>query len=162
MDKEVLIEMIENKLSQREIAEKVGKSQTTVRHWLKKYGLSTRYLKKPRDKTHYCYQCGEDNPENFYGNDKQVCAKCHNKRVIKLGKEKREYAIKQLGGECKSCGYNKYNPSLDIHHLDPNKKDSNFSSLRGWSLERIDKEIEGCILLCKNCHAAHHAGLLDI
>ena len=162
MEKELLVSLIEQKLTQREIADKVNKSQTTVRHWLNKYDLSTNYQKKPRGKIHYCYECGETNPEKFYGKMKEICGDCHNKRTIKKGIEKREYAIEKLGGECKSCGYKEHSCSLDIHHIDPSKKDSNFSSLRGWSLERIDREIENCLLLCKNCHAAHHAGLLDL
>jgi predicted HNH restriction endonuclease len=34
--------------------------------------------------------------------------------------------------------------------------------MRGWSWEHITKELEKCVLLCKNCHAAVHAGLLKI
>jgi predicted HNH restriction endonuclease len=32
--------------------------------------------------------------------------------------------------------------------------------MRGWSWESILIELKKCILLCKNCHAAYHAGLL--
>jgi hypothetical protein len=60
--------------------------------------------------------------------------------------------------KCSSCGYDKYKEALDIHHLDPKIKDKNFSSMRGWSIDRITNELKNCILLCKNCHTAYHCG----
>jgi hypothetical protein len=49
--------------------------------------------------------------------------------------------------------------ALDIHHVDPKKKDPDFKRMRGWAWDRIKNELDKCMLLCKNCHAAHHAGL---
>lgn len=48
--------------------------------------------------------------------------------------------------------------SLDIHHEDPATKDPDFVHRYGWSFDRLMAEIVGCILLCKNCHQAHHSG----
>ena len=160
MEKELLLDLIEQGMTQREISEEIGKSQTTVTYWLKKHNLSTKHNKQPREKKHRCYKCGDEDPENFYGDDKVVCKTCHNDRVSKAGRDKRAYAIEKLGGKCVACGFDKYQCSLDIHHLDPKKKDPNFNSLRGWSLNRIDNEIKHCTILCKNCHAAHHNGLI--
>jgi hypothetical protein len=162
MEREVLIDLINQNFTQREICVKLGKSHTSIRYWLKKFGLSTNNSQKPREKLHLCNQCGETEPNKFYGNDKYVCGKCHNNRVMTNGKVKRDYAIKKLGGVCKICGFSKYKCSLDIHHLYPEIKDSNFRSMRCWSIERIDKEIEHCVLLCKNCHSAHHNGLVEL
>jgi 5-methylcytosine-specific restriction endonuclease McrA len=77
---------------------------------------------------------------------------------LNLGNEKRKYAIDQLGGKCSVCGYSKYIGAIDIHHIDPSKKDDKFCGLRGWSKERILKEIQNCVALCKNCHAEAHNG----
>jgi hypothetical protein len=162
MEREILIDLINQNLTQREISEQLGKSQTTIRYWLNKFSLTTTNLQKPREKLHYCHKCGETNSNNFYGNDKHICGKCHNNRVMNAGKEKRDYAIEQLGSSCKICGFNEYKCSLDIHHLDPKTKDSNFKSMRGWSIKRIDKEIQHCVLLCKNCHSAYHNGLVEL
>ena len=63
---------------------------------------------------------------------------------------------------CMVCCYEKYTGSLDIHHLDPKIKYKNFSCMRGWCKERILAEIEKCVLLCRNCHAEVHAGLIDL
>lgn len=105
-----------------------------------------------------CGTCQETDPSKFYGNKTRVCAKCHNEYTKALGKKKREYALNILGGKCVSCGFDKYPESLDIHHTDPKVKDSNFASMRGWSYSRIDKEVESCVLLCRNCHSAFHNG----
>ena len=41
MDKEILKKQINKGNSSRKIAESLGKSQTTVRYWLKKHNLKT-------------------------------------------------------------------------------------------------------------------------
>ena len=105
-----------------------------------------------------CKVCGETNIENFYGHKRKICGKCHNKYVLEKGRDKKEFARNMLGGKCSACGYSKYKESLDIHHVDPKIKDNNFSSMRGWSIERISNELKNCILLCKNCHTAYHCG----
>jgi len=111
---------------------------------------------------HNCRYCGEKDPTKFYGRRRDSCKICHNKDVLKRGQEKREWAITQLGGCCKLCGYKNYLGALDIHHIDPAMKDKNFTSMRGWSKERISKEIENCVALCKVCHVEVHAGVKKI
>ncbi len=160
MEKSVLQNYIELNYSTRKIAEVTNVSQTNVRHWLKKHGLKTTL--KPFNEQEYICDCGEANPENFYGRMKKTCSKCHNLRTGKTGKNNRLFAVKTLGGKCMTCGYSKYTGSLDIHHLDPNIKDKNFDCLRGWCKERILAEIEKCVLLCRNCHAEVHAGIIDL
>jgi hypothetical protein len=156
MDIYQLEKHVKNGMSTRDIAKKHKCSQSTVRYWLKKHGLRTSPKTKPA--LPYKCRCGETDPSKFYGRKKKVCAKCHNENVTKLGKEKRLEVIKMLGGQCVECKYNKYKCSLDVHHIDPNKKDPNFSSWRGWSMKKIEEEvISKCVLLCKNCHAALHA-----
>lgn len=162
MEKEELIKLIEQGLTQSEIAKELEKSTTTVVYWLEKYGLFTKNSQGPRVIKHNCYTCGEIDPLKFYGKDKKICSSCSSKRVADASREKRKYALEKLGNKCQSCGFDKYKCSLDIHHLDPSIKDENFRGMRGWSIERIDKEIQSCLLLCKNCHSAHHAGLLEL
>ncbi|QHR74940.1 hypothetical protein YP6_00168 [Escherichia phage YP-6] len=111
---------------------------------------------------HKCSRCGEEDPCKFYGHKKTICGKCHNEYTMNLGRQKRQYAVDKLGGKCINCGFDKWIVSLDIHHLDPKIKDSKFAQMRGWSLQRIDNEIKNCVLLCRNCHAAVHAGLLEL
>lgn len=104
----------------------------------------------------YKCKCGESNPEKFYGHKKQVCGKCHNEYTKTQQREKRRKAIQYLGGKCSKCGYSRCIAALDIHHLDSSVKDINFKSMRGWSWNRIENELQTCILLCSNCHAEEH------
>jgi hypothetical protein len=160
MDKNNLENYISLNYSTRKIAQLENKSQSTIRHWLKKYELKTSFSTFRIDK--YKCKCGQTNPEKFYGHKKSICADCHNEYTMNLGKNKKQSARKYLGGCCKICGFDKYPCSLDIHHLNPAVKDNNFKSMRGWSWERILQEIKTCVLLCKNCHTAVHSGLVEI
>jgi len=107
-----------------------------------------------------CVKCGEEDPNKFYGHKKSYCGACHNAWTKENATQKRLKAVNHLGGKCSECGYNKYTCGLDIHHIDPSIKDSQFNNMRYWSWKRIEKEIVGCVLLCKCCHAAVHAGLV--
>jgi hypothetical protein len=155
MNKSVLEDLVRNKKSTREIAKELGLGQTTIRYWLKKYSLETT-----PEKPHKCGKCGETDPNKFYGRKKKICGKCHNQENIRRGKEKIQRAIEYLGGKCinPNCPGWKYNCSLDLHHKDPNEKDPNFASKRGWRWEKLRKELDRCVLLCKNCHSALHQG----
>jgi hypothetical protein len=47
---------------------------------------------------------------------------------------------------------------LDFHHLDSKEKELSICKAvgNGWSIERIMKEVEKCIVLCSNCHRKLH------
>ena len=49
---------------------------------------------------------------------------------------------------------------LDLHHLDPSKKDNSISKLVGGcaSLKRIEAELEKCVVICVRCHRLLHNG----
>jgi predicted HNH restriction endonuclease len=103
--------------------------------------------------------CGETDPTRFYGKKKQICGRCDNQYTVERGRQISARARAELGGRCMLCGFDKYHVSLDLHHLDAREKDPNFARKRGWSWERVEKELKKCVLLCKNCHTAVHAGL---
>ncbi len=160
MDEQKLIDLISRKFTQREIAVELEVGQSTVRWWLKKYGLQT--IRGPKGKLPKDYQkprrcnCGEIDPTKFYGNKSQVCAKCHSNYTLERGRKQQQKAIDYLGGKCQDCGYKACVTALDIHHLDSSLKDSNFKTHRYWSWERLLKELESCVLVCRNCHAERH------
>lgn len=67
----------------------------------------------------------------------------------------REYKTNE--GGCVRCGES--DPScLDFHHIDDATKDSNVNELiaSGYSKDAIRAEIDGCKLLCANCHWREH------
>jgi hypothetical protein len=78
------------------------------------------------------------------------------KEAVKLWRQKtKERIVEAFGSSCAICGYNKYNGSLALHHLDPNKKDFGFGKIRAnpKSWETIVQELRKCIMVCHNCHS---------
>jgi len=49
----------------------------------------------------------------------------------------RPRAFKAYGKQCETCGYHKYEQSLQVHHIDSNRSNNNLDNL---------------IVLCANCH----------
>lgn len=88
-----------------------------------------------------------------------------NNRDAYLAKNKaRREATKQILIEAKAdgcikCG-EKYEGALDFHHL--GDKDMVVSSMLGMNEQRVRAEIRKCVVLCKNCHAKVHGGVLDM
>lgn len=72
--------------------------------------------------------------------------------------------IAAMGGRCCICGYNEYFVSMELHHLDPKKKEMSFGSVisnpKAWS--RIVKELRKCVLVCSNCHKGVHHKLVEV
>jgi 5-methylcytosine-specific restriction endonuclease McrA len=71
----------------------------------------------------------------------------------------KESAVNHLGGCCLLCGYNKCLRALHFHHINPHEKDFDISSKSTWY--DIRDEIEKCVLLCANCHAEVHDGMVN-
>ena len=167
MKKVVLKPLVDQGLGLRPIAKLLETSPTNVRYWVQKHGLELKqksfgqgYI-SPRA-PFKCGRCGETDPTKFYGHKRKLCGPCHNAYNIKQGQSKRLRAIKELGGRCAICGFDRYTCSLDLHHKDRRMKDPNYRSMRGWAWKNILLELKKCVLLCKNCHAAIHAGHLQI
>lgn len=52
---------------------------------------------------------------------------------------------------------------LEFHHTDDNKEFSiGEANGKGVSDERLQQEMEKCILICPNCHRKYHEGLIEI
>ncbi len=156
MDKEILKKQIKKGYSVRKIAESLGKSDRKIRYWLHRHRLET---KLSYGKPHLCKNCGETDPNNFYHDRKQECKPCFNKRSGDSCRNKRIKAIELAGGSCRHCGYDKCSSALEFHHIDPTIKDAHFRGMRSWTLEKIKKELDNCVLLCANCHREEHERL---
>jgi 5-methylcytosine-specific restriction endonuclease McrA len=72
----------------------------------------------------------------------------------------KESAVSYKGGCCQLCGYKRCISALHFHHINPHEKDFNISEKSNWY--DISHEIDKCILLCANCHAEVHAGMVDL
>lgn len=83
------------------------------------------------------------------------------KYVKSFYKRSKEKAVKYLGSKCFLCGYNRYLGALQFHHIDPSTKSFNISG-RTICWEKLQKELDKCVLLCANCHAEVESGLVSL
>jgi hypothetical protein len=164
VERQKLMDMNEQGLSQRAMAEKLNCSQATIKYWLKVYGVSTNRAKVKN--VFGCPTCGTKDPEKFgkakKSRRRKYCKSCDNIQTCKRLQRYKQDAVDYKGGKCEICGYSKYTGSLDFHHLDPKGKDPNFNAMRNWKLERRKDELDKCALLCRNCHAEVHAGIAQL
>ena len=161
MDKSILEKLINEKCSSRAIANRLNCSQSNVKYWLKKYDLKTLHRScKNCTWDHLCTKCGEIDQSKFYkkpnGRAGGYCKKCYIVYWRIKARERRQRAVEYKGGKCELCGYSKCIASLDFHHKDPNEKDPNFKTARNWKWDRMKREVDKCMLLCKNCHGELH------
>lgn len=106
-----------------------------------------------------CKICGREYIVNkIKRNSFERCNSCYVKDRRRRIKQE---VVKHKGGKCVVCGYNKCITSLDFYHLDEETKEFGISG-NNFSKERLFKEIEKCVLLCKNCHGEFHEGLIQI
>jgi Homeodomain-like domain-containing protein len=165
IERELLTELVEQGLTTREIAARVDRSQTTVRHWLREYGLQPRRARDPKvqDVAQIERQCATHGLTTFvrYGPDDHLrCLLCRRQRVTDRRRRVKEILVAEAGGACRLCGYDRSPAALHFHHVDPEQKSFGLA-LRGVarSLERCRAEARKCVLLCANCHAEVEAGL---
>jgi len=69
---------------------------------------------------------------------------------------------KERGSKCEICGFDKHLACLDFHHKDPRQKKFGIAKGNGYSIDAVREEASKCILVCKNCHALIHAGIIQI
>jgi hypothetical protein len=88
------------------------------------------------------------------------CTRCSADAVSRRRRKIKITLIREAGGACALCGYNKCVGALAFHHLDPASKV--FGMAEGGvarSLEKCRREVAKCVLLCANCHAEVEAGV---
>ncbi|MBR5939451.1 hypothetical protein IKZ77_02785 [Candidatus Saccharibacteria bacterium] len=59
--------------------------------------------------------------------------------------------------KCAKCGENR-GYVLDFHHKDPATKEATIARMTSnkYTLDKLEKELEKCIVLCANCHREFH------
>lgn len=154
-DERVLLSLVENGLSTYRIAAITNSSQTNVRHFLKKYDLSSRICRpsissRPRfirATPVSCPSCGRDNKHKS-----SLCSSCTG--VLRRFNLK-TLAVEYKNGECQDCGWRGSVECFDFHHTDG--KDYALSSKMGSSFDKIKLELDKTILLCACCHRLRHS-----
>ena len=101
-----------------------------------------------------CSVCGREYIYNKRsGHTKTKCNSCVvNTRRFSVKRKAREY----LGNKCSVCGYDKCSEALEFHHKNPETKEFNISGFHCLSWEKIQEELDKCILVCSNCHREIH------
>lgn len=180
MDKQVLEDFIKENKSSYEIAKEVGKSQTTIKYWLKKHGLKTNYKMfntsvKIIDNHKICDYCNVNKPlTDYHVKNKKTnqlnnkCKVCFNNEANERLLKAKTMFVKYKGSCCSVCGYKKCIQALEFHHLNPEEKDFEIS---GYNLNTknvttldpiIQKELDKCMLLCANCHREVHNNIITL
>jgi transposase-like protein len=176
IERERLERLVERGMTIAEIAEEVGLSKGTVRHWLREYGLSTRNSRGSR-RAHIAgpakeaglltvtMTCPRHGETDFIleGRGYYRCKRCRADRVAERRHEVKAIVVEEAGGRCQLCGYDRCVGALRFHHVDPSKKQFHVS-LRGAarSLARVREEAKKRVLLCANCHAEVEAGMATV
>jgi hypothetical protein len=99
-----------------------------------------------------------------YQRERYLKHKADMKRKIKIAAKKRAKLykiklVKEKGGKCNRCGFNKHIVALQFHHKDDNKVANVSTMLQlGYSYERVKTEADKCELICANCHMIEHLG----
>lgn len=65
-----------------------------------------------------------------------------------------------MGEKCQICGYDRCITALELHHINPSEKDFSFNQKDNMSWERLQPELQKCILVCANCHREIHQNLI--
>lgn len=65
------------------------------------------------------------------------------------------YEYKRDECECAECGEGRP-PCLDFHHEGEKERSISKMVAYGYSRENIQREIDGCEVLCANCHRLRH------
>jgi transposase len=171
--REELEPLVEAGMSIAQIAESVGRSKATVRHWLKKHELLTRPGTR-RDRMRAAREAGLSTVKGScrrHGDtdhylDKRGyyrCKRCRTEAVTRRRRRVKQILVGEAGGRCQLCGYDRYFGALEFHHLDPATKSFGLS-IRGLtpSIEVLRVEARKCVLLCSNCHAEVEGGIASI
>jgi hypothetical protein len=98
-----------------------------------------------------CRECSKNRSKKYYSDNKEKHKEDVHRRRINTMNIVRSYKGRT---KCSNCGES-HIATLDFHHLDPNEKEVSISTAIhhfGWSLKRVIKESEKCIVLCSNCH----------
>ncbi|HYB23947.1 MAG TPA: helix-turn-helix domain-containing protein [Solirubrobacteraceae bacterium] len=164
---------VEEGLSIAQIAERVGRSKATVRHWLIRYGLKTHGAAGRRSSEDVkrakragvnviVKRCKRHGETDFWLDARGYyrCKQCRSASVVRRRRRVKAILVEEAGGACRICGYDRNMAALHFHHVDPSTKRHEINAKGvGVAIETLRAEARKCVLLCANCHAEVEAGL---
>jgi transposase len=171
IDRDGLQRLVDEGMSITELAQACDRSKATVRHWLRRYGLTTLQAGRRAQRAAAIGDAcavGEEPPIRLVmvcrhhgqtpfvreGSGYYRCARCRAGSVAEHRRRLKALIVAEAGGRCVLCGYDRRPRALQFHHVDPTVKEFALSR-RGitLSLTAMRAEASKCVLLCANCHA---------
>jgi transposase len=169
--KEEMERLLAAGLSLRKIAQRLDRSQTAIRHWMRRYELETERSSRLRESKDACSEglrrtylkCPQHGLSAFVAraDGRFRCGKCRAEAVTKRRRTLKRILVEEAGGACILCGYSRCDRALEFHHLDPEAKEFQITS-HTRSLAALRAEASKCVLLCSNCHAEVEAGIAAV
>lgn len=114
--------------------------------------------------TKVCSKCGIEKPLNqfyktgFNSKGQQLyrsdCKECQRKYDLSRLKLRNDFVNSQKKC-CAKCGETR-TYVLEFHHKDPNEKEFTIGQMKNYPLDKFQKEIDKCVVLCANCHKEFH------
>ena len=159
VDRETLAGLVGSGVSTREIATRLGLSQSTVRHWLRKYGL----------RTHRARAMNSRGVRGVHADRQVMTCPRHGRTefwpeaVARRRRKLKAMLVEEAGGRCSLCGYDRFVGALQFHLRNGATKAFDLASLGlTRSLEAVRGEAAKCVLLRANCHAEVEGGIVRI
>ena len=147
-----LSSLVTEGLSIAQISTRIGRSKTTVRHWLAKHALKTanpRFYPHPANfnEERRCTVCAKPVSRRW------LCQGCYTK--VRRYRQKRR-AVELMGGSCTHCGWTGPLAGYQFHHVS-GEKEFNIAKVANKSWSVIVAELKKCVLLCGTCHLIEHS-----
>jgi 5-methylcytosine-specific restriction endonuclease McrA len=95
------------------------------------------------------------------GRRRWCCKRCVGEAVTRRKQKVKRMLVKEAGGGCAICGYDRTVVNLQFHHVDPKTKSFALSMSTTKALATYREEMRKCVLLCANCHGEVEAGLVS-
>jgi DNA-binding transcriptional ArsR family regulator len=170
VDERTLASLVDAGLTTREIAGRLGFSQSTVRYWLRRHGLRTAGARRKDsagvrgvDAARRTMDCHRHGATEFWLDSRGIyrCLRCRSEAVARRRRRLKEILVSEAGGRCSICGYDRYIGALQFHHRKGTAKVFGVSE-RGLtrSLAAVRAEAAKCVLLCANCHSEVEGGIV--
>lgn len=176
IDQDRLATLVDAGMTIAEIAAEVGLSKTTVRYWLRAYGLRSKHSRgktgnqvvhaaKAAGLLTITMTCAHHGQTEFFleGRGYYRCKRCRVEAVARRRRRVKSILVAEAGGRCAICGYDRHPRALAFHHLDPTEKRLEINAKGvALALATLRAEARKCLLLCANCHAEVEDGVASL
>ena len=88
------------------------------------------------------------------------CRRCVGEAVTRRHRRLKQTLVREAGGGCVVCGYDRCHGNLHFHHVVPAEKSFEIQMGLGKSIAAYREEARKCVLVCANCHGEIEAGLI--